>query len=330
MAGRVMKRLLQVAAGLVVLVVVVAVGLMIWLATAFPKVAPASDRKAATSDAAIARGDYLFNKLCACAACHSQRDHLRLAGPLWPGTLGQGGEVFDRKDGMPGTIPAPNLTPTALADWSDGEIARAIASGVSKDGRALFPIMPYQHYAKLATADVDALVVYLRTLAPITNPVAARHLDFPMNLIVNTIPADPVGQPATPPAVADPAYGAYVINAAACLHCHSPSHHGEPIKGQEFSGGVTFPMPGAIVASANLTPDAETGIGKWSRADFIKRFKHGPEATPPPRDANSYDSPMPWSFYAAMDEADLGAIYDYLHGLPAVSHAVVKVTPIKP
>jgi mono/diheme cytochrome c family protein len=329
--GRWTKRLMIAAGALVGLAVLVVAVLLAWLAIALPAVAPASTAKADATPAALARGDYLFNHGCACVACHSQRDHTRLAGPPWPGTIGAGGEVFGRADGMPGSIPAPNLTPAALATWTDGEIARAIATGVSRDGHALFPIMPYPHYARLAASDVDALVAYLRTLPPVANPVPPRQLDFPMNLIVNTIPKDPAAdRPATPPALGDPARPAYVINAAACLHCHSPSHHGEPIPGQEFSGGVAFAMPGATVRSANLTPDPETGIGRWSRVDFILRFKNGPEAKSPPRAASAYDTPMPWAAYAAMDSEDLGAIYDYLHALPAVHNPVTKVAPSAP
>ena len=50
---------------------------------------------------------------------------------------------------LPGRIVAPNLTPdpeTGAGTWSDDQFARAIREGIGHDGRALFPIMPYQHY----------------------------------------------------------------------------------------------------------------------------------------------------------------------------------------
>jgi hypothetical protein len=98
-----------------------------------------------------------------------------------------------------GTLSAPNITPdpvVGLGTWTDDEIARAIREGVARDGTALFPVMDYPGYAKMDDGDVESVVVYLRTIAPLKNSVPRRRLIFPLNLIVNTIPmplAGPVG-----------------------------------------------------------------------------------------------------------------------------------------
>ena len=73
--------------------------------------------------------------------------------------------------------------------WSDGELFHAVTTGVSRDGRAMFPLMPYRTYGRVAEEDVRAILAYLRTLAPIANPVPTRTLDVPMNLIVQDDPA---------------------------------------------------------------------------------------------------------------------------------------------
>ena len=82
-----------------------------------------------------------------------------------------------------------NLTPYHLGNWTDGEIFRAITTGVSRDGHALFPVMPYTSYAKMDPADIKDIIAYLRTLKPIHNAIPAAESDFPMNFIINTMPA---------------------------------------------------------------------------------------------------------------------------------------------
>jgi hypothetical protein len=54
-----------------------------------------------------------------------------------------------------------------LGGWTDDQIKRAIAHGISRDGRKLQPPMPFAYYAKLSPFDLDAIVAYLRTLPPL-------------------------------------------------------------------------------------------------------------------------------------------------------------------
>lgn len=62
---------------------------------------------------------------------------LEISAPL-AGDLGAGGERFSTDMGFPGTIYSPNITPHNLKEWTDGEIFRAITSGVNKYGKAIF------------------------------------------------------------------------------------------------------------------------------------------------------------------------------------------------
>lgn len=295
-----------------------------------PDVGPAPTLAIAATPELVARGKYLFNHGAACVSCHSPWDKTRFSFPPVAGKEGAGGEAFGAEANIPGVIYAANLTPAALKDWSDGELYRAIASGVSRNGQALFPLMPWQHYAKLSEPDLHALIAYLRTLPAIENAVPERRLSFPMNIIVRLMPAA-AKPPAATPAVTDPAYPAYVVNAAACLHCHSPSKHGKIAPGDEFSGGVAFPLPdGVIVRSANLTPDEATGLGKWTREAFIQRFRAGAELAKQPVKPGQPNTPMPWSSYAGMSDADLGAIYDYLRALKPVAKPVDRYMGLAP
>jgi mono/diheme cytochrome c family protein len=65
---------------------------------------------------------------------------------------------------------APNITSDkekGIGAWSDAEIKRAIAQGVSRDGRALNPPMAFHWYGKMTNSDLDSLVAWLRTVPPL-------------------------------------------------------------------------------------------------------------------------------------------------------------------
>jgi hypothetical protein len=262
--------------------------------------------------------------------CHSHRDWNTFAAPPIPGTQGAGGERFDRTMQFPGEFYSRNITPFGLKDWSDGEIYRAITSGVSRDGHPFFPVMPYPYYNQLATEDVRSIIAYLRSLPPIpTDPYPDSEIDFPVDLIMRTVPEP--AHPTERPAVTDPTYGAYMTNAAGCMECHTKMEKGKKV-GEPFAGGFAFSFPnGAVLRSANITPHPTDGIGGWDKAMFIARFKMHLDSTyvPQPIDwqAGDFQTVMPWMMYATMTEADLGAIYDHLRTVPPVAGRVEKWTP---
>lgn len=289
------------------------------------KVDQAEDILVESTPERLQRGEYLVEHVVGCADCHSQRDWSIFMAPVKPGTRGAGGEVYNEEMGTPGTIYAPNITPAALGSWTDGEIIRAITSGVNKDGIPLFPIMPYPNYARMSREDIYSMVAYIRTLDPIPNEVPPRKLNFPLNLIVRTIPkqAEFGSLPYKTDAIA---YGKYMTTAAGCTDCHTPMEQGRPIDGMEFAGGFTMGMlSGGTVNSANITPHA-TGIKSWTKEAFIQRFKvlDNPAAREIPLAKGQINTPMPWTYYATMKAEDLGAIYDYLRSIPAIENTVIK------
>lgn len=82
-----------------------------------------------------------------------------------------------------------------------------------------------------------------------------------------------------------------------------------------FSGGREFQFPGgAIVRGSNITPDDETGIGKWSKETFVERFKMYADTAfvSPTVNPGDFNTVMPWLMYCQMTEQDLSAIYEYL------------------
>lgn len=322
-----MKQLGKALLIVIGIVVLLLCGGLAYLFLAFPKVGPAKDMAVDATPGRIERGRYLANHVAVCIDCHSKRDWDYYSGPVVPGTEGQGGERFGHERGFPGEIYSANITPVRLKEWTDGEIARAITEGVSRDGRAFFPVMPYPSYASLCEEDLASVVAYVRTVPPIPNEVPPTKLDFPLNLIVRTIPKPAMPGPC--PDTADPqAYGKYLTTVGGCGDCHTPQKNHKPAPGMGYAGGFEFPLPGGVVRSANITPDTETGIGSWNLGAFITRFKAvSPEkARAMELGAGDMSTVMPWSMYSGMTEQDLGAIFAYLRTIPPVKNKVIPYT----
>lgn len=314
-----MKKLLLFIVVFLALGLALAAGYLKWV---LPDVAAAPEIKVPSDPAEIERGRYLAHHVAVCMDCHSERDWSLYSGPIKEGTLGSGGEYFGPEMGFPGKFYAKNLTPDHLSKWTDGEIFRAITAGVDKDGKALFPVMPYPYYSKMDEADVKAIIAYIRTLPSIDKKTPASEADFPMNFILNTIPKNPsLGK--RPDPAQKVAYGEYLVNMSACMECHTPVNKGQVILEKAYSGGREFITPQGTLRAPNITPDAETGIGSWSEHAFVQRFKSYASGERTGKVAEGqFNTLMPWSMYAGMDDTDLEAIYAYLHSLKPVKNEV--------
>ncbi|MBA3827410.1 MAG: cytochrome c [Taibaiella sp.] len=324
-----MKKVFRVI-GYALLVLLVALGaLLTYIKFALPDIKVGEKLTIDKSPENVERGRYLASSVTVCVDCHSTRDWTRFSAPLIPGTLGKGGELFDRSFGFPGSYRSANITPVGISRYTDEELYRVITTGVTKEGRAMFPVMPYPYYGKMDPEDIKSIIAYIRSLQPVYNIVPASVSDFPMNFIINTIPkvADPHKRP-------DPsnrhAYGAYLVNAAGCIECHTKADKGQIIKDLAFSGGREFNMPdGSVIASANITSDGETGIGDWNEDAFVNRFKGYVDSLYKPQvvEKGSFNTIMPWTMYGKMTREDLGAIYTYLHSIEGIRNPVTKFTP---
>ncbi|MCX6182056.1 MAG: c-type cytochrome [Bacteroidetes bacterium] len=309
-------------------IVVIIISLISYVKTALPNVGDPEDLKIEYTQKRIERGNYLANSVAACMDCHSTRNWSLFAGPLVEGTLGKGGEEFTQDFGFPGHYYARNITPYGIGNWTDGELFRAITSGVNKDGKALFPVMPHPSYGKLDREDIYSIIAYLRTLAPITNDLPEAESDFPMNIIINTIPKK--AEFSTIPKEEDQlAYGKYLFTMASCTECHTQQEKGTPVEGMEMAGGFEFPMfTGGVVRSANITPDKETGIGNWTEEHFVRRFKMYTDSSyvSSKVEKNQFQTVMPWMMYGTMKESDLKAMFAYIKTLKPIKNEVVKFT----
>ncbi len=322
--GKKILKVLAILSGILIFMIVMAAG---YIKAFLPNVGPAPDITVELTAEKIERGRYLANHVMLCMDCHAKRDFNLFAGPPKAGTEGAGGKLFDEKMGVPGQFVSKNITPAVLGDWTDGEIFRAITSGVSRDGTALFPVMPYPHYSQLDEEDIYAVIAYLRSLEPIEHEVPAAKPNFPVNFLINTMPVKSNSQK-RPSEDEGIRYGKYLVTAAACTDCHTKMEQGSFV-GEPFAGGNEYPMPdGSVVRSANITPH-ETGIGSWSKELFVQRFKAYTDSlfTPHQVEPGDFQTIMPWLMYADMKREDLEAIYDYLQTLPPANNTVKVFTP---
>ncbi|HRI80109.1 MAG TPA: c-type cytochrome [Cyclobacteriaceae bacterium] len=315
-----------------VLLLVAGIGtLLTYVKAALPDVGEAKELKIDYTTERIKRGEYLANTVTVCIDCHSKRDWSKFSGPPSPGTFGMGGDRFDQAVGMPGVFFAKNITPKGIARYTDGELFRVITSGVTKEGRAMFPLMPYLYYGNMDPEDIYSIIAYVRSLNPIDNEVPESVSDFPMNFIINTLP-----QKANHTQLPDKsdvlAYGSYLTNASGCVECHTQVDKGQIIKEVSYGGGREFAFPdGSVVRSSNISPDNNTGIGKWTEEMFVARFKvyadssyENPVVAP-----GEFNSIMPWTMYGKMERDDLAAIFAYLKTVKPIENTVVKFTPGK-
>ena len=154
---------------------------------------------------------------------------------------------------------------------------------------------------------------------------------------------------ADPAPASDPvARGKYLVTIAVCNDCHTPMKMGEngaePDMSRMLSGhpaDMTLPPPPAPVGpwiasftgtntgwsgpwgvsySANLTPDPETGLGKWTFENFRDTIRNGRHMGR----GRQILPPMPWPMFRHMTDEDLAAIFAYLQSIPAIRKLLAK------
>jgi len=132
-------------------------------------------------------------------------------------------------------------------------------------------------------------------------------------------PIDPATLPAHVP---DLANGAVLYRVGSCFACHQPAAGAPPSSAGLPVGGAPFATPVGTFYPGNLTPDPETGLGRWSAADFLGAMTRG--LAP---DGRHYFPAFPYPSYAAMPAGDLLDLFAYLATLPAV-HAEPRAAQI--
>jgi len=116
--------------------------------------------------------------------------------------------------------------------------------------------------------------------------------------------------------------GRYLVESiAGCGNCHTPQGPNGPLPGKALAGGLPVQDPNFTAISANITPDPETGIGKWTDAQIVLAIREGRRP-----DGSLIGPPMPFDQYRHMSDNDVAAIVAYLRTVPPVKNAVTRTT----
>jgi cytochrome c len=321
MARRNWKRLVLLTLLIVVTVIVVGITFTIgWRPFIGAKKRALTDRKFEATQSRLIRGKYLVDGVTGCFGCHSDADWSKPGAPPIAGREGAG-HIWADQD-LPWLV-APNITSdkeTGVGNWSDDTLARAIREGISHDGRALFPMMPYPHYREMSDEDLASVIVYLRTVPPVKNQLPTTKMPFPLNYLMQNVPQPVIGPVASPDESKQVEFGNYLTKMAACTDCHTPQEKGQPMPGMDFAGGFLIHEPKGDVVSANITP-AASGIGYYNDATFIQALRMGKVGARPLR------ASMPWYYYGKMSDDDLKAIFAFLKTVKPVKHQLDNLEP---
>ncbi|CAE6496751.1 mono/diheme cytochrome c family protein [Nitrosomonas nitrosa] len=111
-------------------------------------------------------------------------------------------------------------------------------------------------------------------------------------------------------AVQQLARGEYLARVGNCLGCHTTKG------GQPFAGGLRLTTSFGTFVTPNITPDDETGIGRWSQEDFWRAMHEGKS-----RDGRLLYPAFPYTDYTKVTREDADLIFAYLRSIPAVSQS---------
>lgn len=262
----------------------------------------------------LAEGEKIVKTLC--SSCHLSDD----------GKLG-GKQMLDAS--AFGDIYSTNITNHpeygALSKYTDGELAYLIRTGIKKDGSYAPPWMV--KLPKLSDYDMEAVISYLRSdaaeLQPSDQVNIPSQFNFLANMLIKTGIFSPLpfteGPIKSPPASDKVAYGKYLaLSKYDCFACHSADFatcdFGTPEKSVGFLGGGN-PIPnleGEIILSSNLTMDEETGLGKWTEAEFILAVQTGIRP-------NNIATRYPMFPFPRLEKEELSAIWAYLQTVPKIN-----------
>ena len=116
--------------------------------------------------------------------------------------------------------------------------------------------------------------------------------------------------------------GRYLVEVvAACGNCHTPMGAAGPLPGRSLAGGMVFDEAPFRAVASNITPDAETGIGRWTDAELGRAIREGIRP-----DGSLIGPPMPFAWYRGLADRDVAAIVAFLRTVPPVRNAVERST----
>jgi mono/diheme cytochrome c family protein len=308
-----MKPAYKAVLGVAVASVLVVLGAAIWEGM---QTAPAL---ATTVAPDAKRGEYLI-RAGGCIACHTEEQALKDKGPI----LG-GGRALKTPFA---TFRGPNISkdPThGIGRWSDAEFVNAFRAGRAPGGHNLYPAFPYTSFAGADVRDLIDIKAYIFTLPAQAKPNKPHELGFPYNIRFGLtfwkwMYFDRTRFRRDETKSAEWNRGAYLVNHLAhCGECHTPRNAlGGPNRSLYLAGAPD--IEGGI--APNITPDEETGIGKWTESNITDVLKTG--FMPDGNFAGGAMADVINHGTSHLTDADLKAIAVYLKSVKPVRNKVEK------
>jgi len=306
-----MKILLSVLGGLALILLLGAAYINFSPVPTYAVEAPTIELDA--DSASIARGEHLV--ALSCALCHYSKKGKSMEGHPWR-----------EKDF--GDLYTANLTrhpDSKLSQYSDGELALLLRTGIKQNGEMAL-VMP--RYAHMSDEDLASVIAFLRTDAPMTAPSDKQWPERKINYmakLLTKIAIKPLpyaeGVP-TPTPVDKVAHGEYLAQNLACYHCHSANfatlNEAEPEQSEGYFGGGNLILKkdgSAKVPSSNLTPHPEYGLGRYDLAQFGEAVRYGKGIGD-----KSLDHSMPR--FTNLSDQEVEALWAYLQTLPAIDNQI--------
>ena len=268
--------------------------------------------------ARLQKGEKLATLLC--ASCHLDRNTGKFTGRKLE-EASAFGEIYSRN--------ITNDKEHGIGNWTDGELAVLLRTGVKPDGTYLPPYMP--KLIHFSDEDLASVISFLRSghawVQGSTVAQPASKPSFLPKFLTNIgamkpfkFPKETIPEPDTTNAVA---WGKYLaLGQLECFSCHSrdfaKNDYLEPEKSAGFFGGGNELAlgDGKTIHSLNITQDEESGIGKWMEETFVKAVKYGEV----PNGGQRLRPPM--QPYTLLTDGEVKAIYAYLKTIPKIKNKV--------
>lgn len=276
------------------------------------------DYKVEITPERVERGKKLA--LLLCAGCHKNESTGKLTGQQMLDAPLEFGKIYSQNITQDKTY--------GIGTWTDGELLYLLRTGIKRDGQYAPPWMAKLPH--MADEDINSVIAFLRSdeslVAASATPDQPCEPSF-LSKFLCVVAFKPLPMPEHKISLPDTnnkvELGRYLVYNLDCYSCHSAdfktNNELEPEKSVGFLGGgnKTLNKEGNEIITQNITPDNETGIGKWSEEKFVNALKNGIVEGQP---ALRY--PMEPYIYLTDDEAK--AIYAYLQTVPPLNHKVPR------
>jgi mono/diheme cytochrome c family protein len=267
----------------------------------------------AAEEDGVEQGEYLV-RTGGCVSCHTAAGGQSFAG----------GRALTTPFG---TFYSPNITPdpeTGIGHWTDQQFLRALREGVRPDGANYFPVFPYTSFTGISDSDALAIKAYLFSRPAVHQENKPHDVGWPFSwrllqtgwkfLFFTSGPFQP-----SPEHSDVHNRGAYLVTALAhCGECDTPRNLFGAVRSSMPLAGTPDGPEGQLVP--NITPDPDTGIGKWERDDVVQLLRTG--STPEQSKVKGAMREAIEDGLKYLSDADLDAIADYLFAQPPIVHDV--------